>query len=343
MINNRLIADMRGGIMKNILVIQTGGTIGSSDLNGVVALTDKSQNLFKQFANAKFTLTSPYKILSENLREKHFEILIKNIAENLNSNFDGIIILHGSDTLAYTSSILGLFFAGCSKPIIVTASNKPPKHPKSNAFVNLKAAVKVAETFPGGVYTTWQNLGENCKVYLATRVRSADVFSDSFSGIDTPLGEMADEKIIPINQNLFKQIKLSTSSPLNEIPHFKNKIGLIAPYPGFDFKSYNTENVAAVLLTTYHSSTAPTDSENSALHLLEKLKNEGKMLYLAPVKSGTSLYETTKKLITDGAIPLGHITPETAYTKLLLTYNTKGIVKENFLKSNRYFEMKEKL
>ncbi len=329
--------------MAHILVIQTGGTIASSDKGGVISLGGDN-DLFREFKGESFKIISPYKILSENLRENHLELLIKEVLEGLKGDVKGIIILHGSDTLAFTSAMIGLCFSYASVPIVLTAANKPPENPGSNALINLRSAVSVIGSCPGGVYTTYKNQNSpgKCTVYLATRIRSADIFTDDFSDIATPLGYTEKGKFKVENGELFSLISdeaLKGKAIEGEIT-FKNKIGVISPYPGYDYKGFNVDLVAAVLHTTYHSSTAPTEpADNSPLLLIKRLAAEKKSLYLAPVKRDLeSLYETTQSLVDFGAVSLGHISVEAALAKLMLAYNLKETSPEEFLKKNRYFE-----
>ncbi len=325
--------------MADILVIETGGTIASQSDNGVISLSEKSSH-FKEFKDISFKTASPYKILSENLNEGHLELLIKEVDKGLSRNVKGIIILHGSDTLAFSSAMIGLAFAHTKIPIVLTGANRPPQVPGSNATANLGSAITVINRCPGGVYTAYQNSDGINRVYLATRIRSADIFSDDFSDISLPLGYTEGGEFIPINGRLFSLLGGAENKPLplKDIT-FKNKIGLIFPFPGLNYRDYSINSLAAVLCATYHSSTVAVAPENSSLTLLAKrLELEGKRLYLAPVKSENQLYETTKAILDLGGVSLGAISIEAALCKLMLAYNIKGLSPEEFLKENRYFE-----
>ena len=134
--------------MKNILVVFTGGTIGSSVCNGEIN-TDTQTHflLLSQFKmrypqmEIHFTTLQPYEILSENLTPSVWTLLIQTI-ENANpSIYDGIIITHGTDTLAYTSAALTFYFHALDVPIFLISSHYPLSDIRSNGLDNFSFAV----------------------------------------------------------------------------------------------------------------------------------------------------------------------------------------------------------
>ena len=112
-----------------ILVVFTGGTIGSCYNDGVISPDSSTRykliEMYKQNGGyAEFDAISPYTVLSENLNGEYFNLLYNSVKENIN-NYDGIIVTHGTDTLQYTSAVLSYMFGLCNTPIVLVSANYP--------------------------------------------------------------------------------------------------------------------------------------------------------------------------------------------------------------------------
>ena len=95
-----------------IKVILTGGTVGSEKVNGVVK-NNKDSNIASMWkekfnSNIDFDVVNLYSILSENIKIKNIEMLFAELIKDY-SDYKGIIITHGSDTLSYTSAFVSIF------------------------------------------------------------------------------------------------------------------------------------------------------------------------------------------------------------------------------------------
>ena len=118
--------------MNKILVILTGGTIGSiADATDVRDITETSpyvllQEYEKNYDNLGYSFDTfqPFTTLSENLTLDNIHVLLRAIEDIDYSKYDGIIITHGTDTLAYTSALVGLLFNQLHLPIFIVSSNK---------------------------------------------------------------------------------------------------------------------------------------------------------------------------------------------------------------------------
>ncbi|MDD6490092.1 MAG: asparaginase domain-containing protein [Clostridia bacterium] len=317
--------------MTKILLLLTGGTIGSIMTDGVIS-TDKDKKcrlieLYNQKYNddCVFDIKQPLNILSENLDKSHWEILVNTILETDISSYDGIIITHGSDTLSYSSAMLSMCLCHLEIPVIITASNYVPDDTRSNALINIHSAVILIKTLERGIFTVFANEGDDfCSVYLPTRINEADRFNDKFSSFDGMcFGTVKNNTFVknPLSPSLYEIYK--KRQPITNRLSLKKDVLMIRPYPSMNYSSINLNgNIGAVLHITYHSSTAKTDGENSALAFLEKCKKADIDFYCASFKDKNSaLYETSNILIKNDAIPLYNISNESAYAKLLLCYN----------------------
>ena len=316
--------------MKKILVLMTGGTIGSSLNIGVISVkTDscRAVELYRARYDDGIELHTQVimNILSENLDKCHWQDITGHILSADLSEYCGIIITHGSDTLSYSSAMLGFCLCGLGIPVVLTAADLVPDLPESNAVDDIRGAVAVIKCMNCGVYTVYRNPGENdCAVYLATRVSEADRVRGCFSSFDgMPFAYVRDGRLefsgsvapenVPVS---IRPLKFAQPLSLN------NDVLMIRPYPGMNISDIHIgERVKAVLYITYHSSSACADGRGSVLRLLSQCREKGTELFLASFPRNSAMYETSCALIENGAVPLTHISDEAAYTKLLLAVN----------------------
>ena len=133
--------------LPNILIIHTGGTIASKidyQTGAVSSNFDEKEllNLYPEFLEkSNLTAIKISNILSENMSFKHLNLILKTIKENIDKNFDGIIIGHGTDTLHFTSSILSYFCQNLKIPIILVGAQRSSDRASSDAYFNLNSAI----------------------------------------------------------------------------------------------------------------------------------------------------------------------------------------------------------
>lgn len=165
-----------------ILLIYTGGTIGSTTRDGYIDTnaTQCGQLLSRYDDYAKtfrlepvtFTTVSPYVILSENLTLSHIASLYQCIRRQLaeDTSYDGIILTHGTDTLQYTAAALCRLFPALPLPLLLVSANYVLDDPRSNGFANFAAAVAgIRRKSLQGVLVSYQNNtaeGADAPVYL---------------------------------------------------------------------------------------------------------------------------------------------------------------------------------
>lgn len=313
----------------NILFVFTGGTIGSGENGGVITVRPESCRALKLYQERfgrddSFTVLRPFEILSENLEKKHWQILSDLLHGMTLSGFNGIIIAHGSDTLSYTSAMMSFCLSDLQIPVILTAADRVPDDPESNAVDNIRGAVVLLRNIHAGVFTVYRNPGEKeCSVFLASRIREADRLTERFTSFDGhPFGIIINNDFVidegsTSPENLFSEkMHIKIPTPLK----LERDVLMIRPYPSLDYSSILlSDKTGAVLHLTYHSSTASIKPENSALSLLKKCRERNIPFYLASFGGySRPLYETSSLLLRGGAIPLFHISDEAAYAKALL-------------------------
>jgi L-asparaginase len=303
------------GRMKKILVIFTGGTIGSSVNDGAIDTDEKTSFLllaqFKERypkADVTFTTMQPYQILSENLVPKVWTTLILTIENEDLQNYDGIIVTHGTDTLAYTAAALGFYFHALNRPIFLVSSHFPLSNKKANGLDNFSFAVeKIMTENLTGVFVPYRNPSEKIvTLHKSTHLTCSPQLSSDFFSVSGKA---------KVSKNFF-----DTSLK----PQFSDKILLIKPYPCLNYDYFNLENVEAVLHDLYHSGTACTTGQwgenKSLLHFINRCNTQNIAVYLAPVLELKEVYQSTHELNLCGATILWNMTIEAAYVKLSLAY-----------------------
>lgn len=334
--------------MKRILMITTGGTIGSSAENGVICA--KKGNILaaelylERYGGAVIETACAMDILSEELCSEHWEKLLGFISGLDLSGYDGLIITHGSDTLSYSSAFLGLCLCGLDIPVVITAADRVPDDSESNAVENIRTSVLVIESFRRGVFTVYKNPGDSfCSVYISTRIREADRVSGSFSSFDGhPFAKAVNGCFTddPFTLSFEQLMQRTHPVTLPEKPFTNGDVLMIRPYPSEDHSAIALrKSTRAVLYITYHSSSASTHGSGSALSLLRRCRKKEIPFFLCSFGNAALVYQSSDTLIRNGALPLSHISDEAAYAKLILSQilETKDIY--SFMKNEIYCEL----
>ena len=172
--------------MKKILLITTGGTISSIDSNNGLIQSDQI-NLILTFLKDEFTDIDILPIMtldSSNIQPEEWKIIATSIFEKM-PKFNGIIVTHGTDTMAYTSSMISFMVQNPNIPIVFTGSQLPLSHPLTDAVDNLKCAKAMALSNVPGVFIAFDR-----KILLGCRaVKAKTVSFNAFQTINRePVG-----------------------------------------------------------------------------------------------------------------------------------------------------------
>ena len=133
--------------MKKILMIATGGTIASKETENGLAPAMTGEELAASVTGIKdkceITVMQLMNIDSTNMRPRLWQLMSDTIIEHYN-NYDGFVILHGTDTMAYTAAALSYLIQDSPKPIVLTGSQKPMGNPYTDAKINLYQSILYA-------------------------------------------------------------------------------------------------------------------------------------------------------------------------------------------------------
>lgn len=332
-----------------ILTVLTGGTIGSKVNDNVMDVKDHIcpvVELYKENSadNVEFSTISPMNILSENVSVEDWNRLIACINSIDTENYDGVILTHGSDTLSFTSSLIGMCFAHINIPLVIVAADYPLDDERSNGLSNFSSAVELIKSKTvKGVFVSYGKKNDT-DIYIATRLCEADRFCDKFtdfSGVPFAKCKNGELKFIqsPHNPTL-EEINIDRKPILKKIPQLLPCVQMLMPYPSFDCDAFVIgKNTKAVLQLTYHSGTVCTQGDSSTLKILDKCKAENVDFYLCSLKNGVDLYATTKEMVQNLSKIMYNISRESAYAKLLLAYSQNEVEIKDFLNKNIFFEI----
>lgn len=316
--------------MKNILVVFTGGTIGSVAAGGTINTSESTSfkliRLFQQHYECRqqihFDTIQPLQILSENLAPPAWKTLIAAIEAARLDQYDGIIITHGTDTLAYTACALSFYFNAIKIPMLLVSSDYPLDHPKANGVENFICAVEfILQIKKPGVFVPYRNQQQTTQLHQGTRLACSLQLSGDFFSVQSKSYMQFENRQFSLLNPPANQAP-SQNTPLKA--DFSEHILMIKPYPGLDYTRFNLNNVDAVLHDLYHSGTACASrqwGENYALvEFIQCCEKQGIAVYLAPAIKSANAYQSTRILMEQGAKMIWNMSIEAAYVKLLLAY-----------------------
>jgi L-asparaginase len=324
--------------MKNILLVSTGGTIGSVVHAGTIDTTSSAQlkllQLFQQHdthSDIRFHCIQPLQLLSENLAPCVWQTLISAIEAETLENYDGIIVTHGTDTLAYTACALSFYFHALKIPLLLVSSDYPLDNERANGLDNFQCAVEFVRQHPiAGVFVPYRYPHKIMVIHQGARLTcSLQLSSDFYSVQNQPFMtfDAPYKRFHALENNQFAPMPplIKTQQPLvNLQARFNGRIVMIKPYPNLDYRTINLQHTDAVLHDLYHSGTACTTTQwgeqHSLIAFIQHCKAENTPVYLAPALYSENAYQSTRELIDNGAMMLWNLSIEAAYTKLLLAY-----------------------
>lgn len=300
-----------------ILVIFTGGTIGSTVSGEYISTDNKKPYVILEQYNKmhkntiEWVTESPYTILSENLTGDAMKLLLENVRKGCLSDFDGIIITHGSDTLQYTAAFLALMLGDDNIPVMLVSSNYVLEDSRANGMDNFSCAVDFIEKRYGrGVFVPYRNTGENCKVHRGELVMPHNMYSDNLTSLNDEIyGEYIENGFVKYDS------KAVFSYEKGDEEGFDTESGIMTVYacPGYVYPEI-PEDIKAVLIHAYHSGTICVESE-SLRDFVSGAKQMGINVFLVGANPETD-YESCSKYSEMGIEVLPVVSPIYAYVKL---------------------------
>jgi len=316
------------GIPKaRVLIIYTGGTLGMvHDATGVLVPFDFS--LILEHLPALRTLSLELTVISfespidsSNVEPAHW-IEIANIIAAQYKQHDGFVILHGTDTMAYTASAMSFILKGIAKPVIFTGAQLPISEPRSDARENLITALEIAAAKENGkpivpevcVYFEYELLRGN----RSKKVES--LHFDAFRSDNYPPLAKAGVRI----EYNYSAIRSNPGQSLSLRSAYDTNVALLKLYPGISKavikQVLDTPNLRALVLETYGSGNAPMSDWFIGL-IKEAIDNGLLIINVSQCPGGMVMqgkYATSRKLEEIGVISGRDMTSEAAITKFII-------------------------
>lgn len=322
----------------SILIIYTGGTFGMAyDSAGSLVPFNFGRVLERvpelKSLDLKLTVISfPEPVDSSNVNSQHWEDLGYIIYENYHQ-YDGFVILHGTDTMAYTASALSFMLQGLNKPVIFTGAQIPIGFIRSDARENLITALEIASSKKDGRPV----VSEVClyfNYFLMRGNRSQKIRSSTFAAFETENYPKLAEAGIFIEYNETYLMPYKKNSKLKLQSKFDNNVVLIKFFPGINEQFFRSvldiKGLRGMVLETYGSGNTLTE-EWFITCLREAATKDIIILNVSQCSGGEVImgrYETSKQLIELGVLSGGDMTTEAAMTKMMFLLGNENKTQE---------------
>ncbi len=306
--------------MKNILLIATGGTIASKRSDSGLKPVISSQELLSYVPSSReFCQTETiqlFNIDSTNIQPKHWLAIAAAIEERYD-RYDGFVICHGTDTMAYTAAALSYLVRNSRKPIVITGSQKPIDMEITDAKSNLLDSLRFASCDRShGV-----NIVFDGKVIAGTRGKKERTKSyDAFSSINFPyIASIQESQIL-----FYLDDKDQAKAPVSFCRALNPKVGLLKLIPSMDASvlDYMAQHYDGVIIESFGVGGLPNYETGGYYSVVEKWISLGKTVVMTTQVtnegSNMSIYEVGRNIKYEfGLLESYDMTLEAAVTKLM--------------------------
>ena len=316
-----------------ILIIYTGGTIGMIenpetkalqpfDFSHLMENVPRVKKLEYDIDNIQFDPP----IDSSNMNPQHWADIAKAIEDNYD-DYDGFVVLHGTDTMAFTASALSFMLENLSKPVIITGSQLPIGEVRTDGDENLITALQVAAAIDK---RTGEAMVQEVAILFENHLwrgnRSTKMSADNFNAfMSNNYPELAR---IGLDIKYFKEMlyRLPSKRPLKVRYNLDPNVMFLELHPGITPGTLkyllNTPNIKGIVLKTYGAGNSP--SEPWFTSLIREATDRGVVIVnVTQCPNGgvhDELYETGNCLANAGVVSGHDMTSEAAITKLMYLF-----------------------
>ncbi len=316
--------------MKRILIIHTGGTFGMVPMepSRTLAPADVQDRLLAHVPEitriADIETEVVFNLDSSNMTPAHWRSLAAFIADRAD-RYDGFVVIHGTDTMAYTASALSFMLLNLPRPVILTGSQRPLVRIRSDARGNLVNAVEIAAT----------DLAE-VGVFFGTRLyrgnRTTKISAERYDAFASPnLPALAE---VGVDIRFSAQARRAAAGPFSPFFDFNASVGVIVVFPGLPARFWQqalASGVKAFVVEGYGPGNVPIGNE-SLLPFVERAVASGRLVAIntqcAEGRVDLGLYECGRRAAEAGALSCGDMTVEASIVKMMYLLGRCGSIDE---------------
>ena len=312
-----------------IAVVHTGGTIATRiEPEGRRPIGEPASS-FKELIERRPTIDTPQvdlrpyvalDQLSENMTPFEWTRIIASIIQACEDGAAGVVVTHGTDTMAYTCAAASFALAGIPIPVVFTGALTPMEQTHTDAVSNFWEAVSLClQSEWGGVFLTFGG-----RRYVGTRIHSIRAGHSTFGRLIE--GQEPSCNGAPTAPGLTPR-QATTAGWSCAAPAFEQAASLIKVHPGMDARFLSAIagppiDARAIVLELFHSGTACNRADASSRYELAeqiaRVRRAGvSVLGVGTPASVAEQYPATAELQRAGMMPLGLITPEAALVKAM--------------------------
>lgn len=313
--------------LPTVAIVSTGGTIASriDYRTGAVRPALTSEDILSvvpelsDVANLRTEVL--FTLLSENIHIPHWAAMAKTVAKHVEEKAEGVVLCHGTDTMAYTSAALSFALQDLPVPVVLVGSQRSSDRPSSDAAVNLLNAVKAAAGAPIAevMIGMHETASDTATVLLrGTKVRKLHTSRrDAFRPVNAgPLARVEGGKISVLVDGYRER---SSGRKLVLKADFSDRVGLVKFHPGFNprvIEWFVEEGYRGVIL----EGTGLGHVGEDCFPAIEKAVYGGVFVGMCSQcmygRVNMKVYDTGRDLLRLGVTPLEDMLSETAFVKL---------------------------
>lgn len=313
----------------SILLIYTGGTIGmiENPENGALESFNFDHLLnfvpeLKRFNYHIHTYSFDPPIDSSDIEPYHWARLVRIVERNYD-RYDGFVILHGTDTMAYTASAMSFMLENLTKPVILTGSQLPMGMLRTDGKENLITAIEIA----AAKNTDGTAMVPEVCIYFENDLmrgnRTTKINAEKFNAFKSYNYPCLGHSAIDIKIKPERIRKPDFTKPMKAHYEFDNNVVILTLFPGIQDSIinsvFNIKGIKAIVMKTFGSGNAP--QKPWFINLIKEATAKGIIIInITQCQSGSvemERYETGLQLLNAGVVSGYDSTPECALTKLM--------------------------